>query len=302
MIKSLSEQTYISRTKVIVLDDCSTDDSVEILKRSAEKFKINLTINRNEKNLGVSRTSRKMYWMIKTPFWAVLDPDDYYIDPQRLERAVKFLESHPDHAMHGCNFVREFSDGRRIPAIPESVQNFSSENLTTMPFFQTSAGTFRNFWTENLLLELERIAGQNRVRFEGDSFRNFCAINSGKVYLDNFIGSVYTMEFGIWDSMPAFSKDVLEVVSNYSLFEFARNFFHNEINATFSIRLAFMAYLRVMDEINAMMKDYSALKFQASNYFKDMLDLPNGNFEDVFHLMLDYCRKFEELGIGIVRK
>ena len=235
----------------------------------------------NRKNLGLSLTIRNMYRMIQTPFWAVLDPDDYYIDPQRLERAVEFLEDHPDHSMHGCNYLREFEDGHREQAFPDVAKNYSSDNLTNMPFFQTSSGTFRNFWTHDLLLELERTAGKSRYHFtQGDSFRNFCAINSGKAYLDNFVGSVYTMGVGIWDTMSPLEKNLMNMVSSYWLFELARDFFHNPINANFEIQMAHNLYLQNAELIRRMMCEHVEDLFHGSNYFKTLVKVPNGDFND----------------------
>ena len=220
-------------------------------------------------------------------------------DPDRLERAVQFLESHPDYSMHGCYYFREYLDGNRVLSIPGSRQSGSAENLKSMPFFQTSAGTLRNCWTEELLNELEIDNARNRILLEsGDSLRNLCEIQFGKAYFDNFVGSVYTMQVGIFDSMSKFEKDFCELLESYALFEFARDFFHNKTDAQFWINGAFRMYLKIADQIGAMIKNYSAIKFQGSgSCFKSMLNIDNGTFEDVVHLMLCYTKNFESLGM-----
>ena len=131
MVKSLSEQTYLDRTEIIVVDDCSTDGSFEILKSAAEKFEIPMTVYFNEMNLGFFKNLPHCYRFVKTPFWAILDPDDYYIDPQRLERAVKFLKSHPDHSAHCCAvYFSKSNDEISIDKIPSKADYESySANL-----------------------------------------------------------------------------------------------------------------------------------------------------------------------------
>lgn len=299
MVKSLSEQTYLPRTKILVTDDCSTDGSLDVLKKFAEEFGIEMGVRINRKNLGLSLTIRNMYRKIETPFWTVLDPDDYYIDPRRHERAVEFLKSNPDHSMHGCNYFLEYGDGRREIAIPESLDNYSTSNLRTMPFFQTSSGTFRNFWTHDLLLELERCAGKNHYHFtQGDSFRNFCAIHSGKAYFDNFAGSVYTMSVGIWDTMSPIEKNVMNMVASYRLFEFSRDFFRNAANANFSLMNSHALYLQILESIKEILQNHTEDLFQASNYFKNLCEVKNGDFEDLMQVIVDYSQKFRSLGFG----
>ena len=110
-VKSLSEQTYLDRTKIIVCDDKSTDDSVEILKHSAEKYNVPMVLMMNQENLGLSRTIQILYRKIETDFWTVLDPDDYYVHSERLSRAVEFLKANPDFAEHVCNCYWQTKDG-----------------------------------------------------------------------------------------------------------------------------------------------------------------------------------------------
>ena len=118
MVKGLSEQTYIDRTEIIVMDDCSSDGSFEVLERCANLYGIPMEVFFHEKNLGFAQTIIDLYAQLHTEFFSVLDPDDYYIDPRKIERSVKFLESNPDFATYGCNYIHEFEDGSYQLALP----------------------------------------------------------------------------------------------------------------------------------------------------------------------------------------
>ena len=298
MVKSISEQTYLPRTKIIVVDDCSTDDSVEILKNSAEKFHVPMILQTNRVNIGLSLTIRDLNRRIDTPFFTVLDPDDYYVMPDRFERAVEFLKSHPDYSMHACNYFRENPNGERESAFPQTLQNISISNYQNMPLFAVAGATFRNFYTPELLLEVDRLAGKSRFHlFDLDAFRHFVAVHFGKVYLDNFIGAVYSVGVGIWDNLTQIEKDVLNMCCNYELFKFARDFLHNAQTANFCLNSSYALYVRVIDEVSSIMKNLSSQDFHASNYSKNVLRLKTGNIAEIMNVIFEQNEKFLELGI-----
>ena len=59
--------------EVIVVDDASTDKSIEILN----DFKTNIRIIRNKKNLGVAKSVNKAVKIAKGEYFVRVDSDDY---------------------------------------------------------------------------------------------------------------------------------------------------------------------------------------------------------------------------------
>ena len=298
MVEGLSKQTYLPRTKIVVIDDASTDGSVEVLKRSAEKFHVPILLKINRVNIGLSLTIRDLNRSISTPFFTVLDPDDYYDVPDRLERAVKFLKEHPDYSMHACNYFRESPDGKKIPAIPESVPSFSISDYRQMPLLAVAGATFRNFYTPEILLEVDRIAGKSRFHFfDLDAFRHFLAVHLGKVYFDNFIGATYCLGVGMWDCLTQLEKDLINTVASYELFKFSRDFLHNAQTANFCLTNSYATYQRSAIEIGRMIQTLDSQKFMATRYCKEVLNLKTGDFDDILNVALYMGRIFHSLGI-----
>lgn len=78
--------------QVIVVDDCSTDDSFRILEE-LKKAEPALTAIRQERNAGPSAARNVALRLVSTPWVAGLDSDDYML-PTRIERLVAHAEKH----------------------------------------------------------------------------------------------------------------------------------------------------------------------------------------------------------------
>ncbi len=90
-IESLLEQTY-DDFEAIFIDDCSTDRSCEVIASYHDE---RIRLYRNEQNLGAAATRNKAIDLARGEFIAQLDSDDYST-PDRLEKQVAFLDTHPE--------------------------------------------------------------------------------------------------------------------------------------------------------------------------------------------------------------
>lgn len=89
-LNSVLEQTY-SRWEAIVVDDCSTDHSVEIISSFVIKDQ-RIKLIRNEKNSGGPSIPRNLGMAsAKGDLIAFLDSDDIWM-PEKLERQLAFME------------------------------------------------------------------------------------------------------------------------------------------------------------------------------------------------------------------
>lgn len=96
-IDSMLEQTY-SNFELIVLDDCSPDNSEEILDTYSDP---RIVRYRGEKNQGLANVLNIGMDMARGKYIARMDSDDISL-PNRLEIQVKYLEEHPDIDLCSC--------------------------------------------------------------------------------------------------------------------------------------------------------------------------------------------------------
>src|SRR5258708_997920 len=104
-LESIAAQTRLP-DELVVCDDRSTDESVEIIRQFAHRapFAVRLEINAN--NRGVTKNFQKAIELCQGDVIALADQDDVW-KAQKLQRIVEALEKSPQ-----CILV--FSDGECI--------------------------------------------------------------------------------------------------------------------------------------------------------------------------------------------
>lgn len=88
--------------EAIVHDDASTDKTVEIIRRFAEKYpEIIKPIyeTENQYSKGAESLSRIINEHTHGKYVAICEGDDYWIDSLKLQKQVDFLESNPDYGI-----------------------------------------------------------------------------------------------------------------------------------------------------------------------------------------------------------
>lgn len=92
-IKSVQNQTY-SYWEMIIVDDCSIDDTDEVVKPFL--FDKRISYYKNEKNSGAAVSRNRALREAKGKWIAFLDSDDIW-SPDKLERQIMFMKKHDYH-------------------------------------------------------------------------------------------------------------------------------------------------------------------------------------------------------------
>ena len=299
---SVATQTYLDRTRVIVLDDGSTDDSLSVMKKYIAEYKIPAELFIHEKNLGTMQSQFELYGMIDTKYFTVLDADDYWLTEKKLEKAVDFLEAHEDFSIYAGNYAFEYKNGKIVMAIPRDVPSQAFPSLKSAPFFQTSSVVFRNFFTPDLLSKIDDASKKyNDESFRGDSFRNFLAFKFGKLYFENSLDSVYRCDIGIvWGLLTEIEQNLLNSKFYFEMFEFYKDNFGLDDNANKALDYFVQFYFKSIQNFFQMIKDGRILNFECKDYFKRSIGQTAVQSDDatiIFNTLLEQCKRFNELGL-----
>ena len=113
-IDSILNQTY-TNWELILCDDCSTDDTYKIAESYKKQYPDKIILLKNEKNSRLAYTLNHCLEAATGEFVARMDGDDISV-PERFEKQVAFLRSHPDIVLVGTAMQR-FSDDGSLGAI-----------------------------------------------------------------------------------------------------------------------------------------------------------------------------------------
>lgn len=149
-IVSFSRQTF-KNFEVIFVDDCSTDKSVETIKRLIEKYSIKASIIINKINSGPSYSRKIGIDMSNTEYVAFCDSDDW-LDERFLEEMYLATDKgNKDIAF--CNYRLVYDDGRSIDkkSIKPNNEYNSLEDYVVADMDGVCGGIFRRTLFENMV-------------------------------------------------------------------------------------------------------------------------------------------------------
>ena len=130
-IQSILSQTY-SHWELIIIDDASTDSTPKILKSFSRNSKIK--IFKNSRNLGVAASLNRALSLSRGQYIARMDADDIS-HPNRLQKQLKFLQSHPK--IVACGVQAEIINGQNqavgTRSFPQGSQSCHDYLMLTSP-------------------------------------------------------------------------------------------------------------------------------------------------------------------------
>jgi len=110
-VESVLNQTFTD-FELIIIDDCSTDNSAEIIKQINDR---RIKFIQNDKNYGLKYSVQKAVELAQGEWIAFLESDDLWV-PETLETRLKYAEKYSDVGII-FNDVEEFGDEEWLKAV-----------------------------------------------------------------------------------------------------------------------------------------------------------------------------------------
>lgn len=184
-IDSILNQTFTD-FELILLDDCSTDNSYDILLSYQQNLKVT-AIKRNEKNTGSPFKQWENGIKIAQGKYIWIAESDDYADSKFLEHTVKAMEEHPEASICLTGSYLTDVDGNSLPNLYESWQDDSQIKVFASNDYLCK-NMFWSNWIYNASMVLFRkegcldIANEYReMRYCGDWFFWIEQIRKGSV-------------------------------------------------------------------------------------------------------------------------
>lgn len=195
----LSQKTNF-KFEILVHDDASTDNTAKIIKEYEEKYPniikpIYQTENQYRKNNKI--TANFLFPIASGKYIAMCEGDDYWIDNNKLQRQVDFLEENEEYSLvvhpslcknqisnETCK-MKSFKTDKSL-----DLESFMNEyhHIAPKVLFQTSSLVFRSEYIKELLREKIQFYYNCNV---GDIPLELFLASKGKIYYFNSFMSVY---------------------------------------------------------------------------------------------------------------
>ena len=109
---ALAQQTTFP-IEILVGDDCSTDGTREIIQEYERNYPGKVIGVLQDRNLGMNGGLNCLATLkqVKGEYYALMDGDDYWTDPLKLQKQADYLDAHPTYSTVFHNALITYEDG-----------------------------------------------------------------------------------------------------------------------------------------------------------------------------------------------
>lgn len=138
--------------ELVIGDDCSTDKTRDIIIGYESKYGDRIRVLPPTKNLGINRNLQKTLLGCRGPYIALLEGDDYWTSPIKLQKQVNFLDTHPDCTICFHNALAFYENSRHAWEYcpPEQPPISTLNDILRVNFIPTCSVMFRGIAFDQL--------------------------------------------------------------------------------------------------------------------------------------------------------
>ena len=235
--------------EILIHDDASTDNTQEIIREYELKHpNIIKPIYQKENKFskGVKIGLEYQYPIAKGKYIALCEGDDYWVDSNKLQKQIDFLEENED-VVYSCHRFNVIDDKTQKIHLHEN-EFLSKLNKVSGLFFNRKDAFLRGWFTKTPTAVFRKDAMNldpkywDRYAYRRDIHLVYDVLSKGKGYCHAFVGAVYRVNaVGIHASHPKYKQQQI-------LLEVYRDFYKNERNLVIGqILMALYAWVFVWD-------------------------------------------------------
>lgn len=197
--------------EILIHDDASTDRTADIIREYEAKFpKLIKPIYQKENQYSKGNRSilaSFVYPRAKGKYIALCEGDDYWIDENKLQMQVDFLEGNPEYTMcfHNAEVLNEIPDTEVSSIYGAEDRDYESTELYKKWIVPTASIVLRRKCLEYPIIEREKF-------WAGDVIVIQSAVHQGKVYGFSKVMSVYRVsQHGVsWEQQKKDKEHILK--------------------------------------------------------------------------------------------
>lgn len=163
-LKNIVNQKTDFNYEVIVADDCSTDETPQIIAKYSQQYSQIKAILRDI-HVGVGKNYYEALNKVQGKYLAICDGDDVWLDEHKLQKQIDFLETHQDYTICCSDVLWHYTDNSKedctfkirqyLPKKLQNKQGLDFEDLLQYRFIPSCTTVMRWQMKENIPLWLE---------------------------------------------------------------------------------------------------------------------------------------------------
>ena len=189
--------------EIVILEDCSTDGTGEILRAYHTKYPAKIRLRLAERNQRSNKAFAEEFLASSSVYIAMLDGDDYWTSQKKLQTQVEFLRGHPDYMLCFHNALRVYENEDRAPLL---------HNLAD----QKPVSELEDLWQRNFIAGCAAMLRKDVLWQFPDWFYNLpygdwplyiLSAQHGKIgYIDEVLGAYRIHPEGSWSKLDSIQK------------------------------------------------------------------------------------------------
>ncbi|MDQ0304633.1 glycosyltransferase [Ancylobacter polymorphus] len=148
-IESVLAQQTDFEVEIVIAEDCSTDGTLAVCRAYRDRYPDRIHLIERPVNVRTSTNYLETYRDCRGEYVALLEGDDFWIDPHKLRKQVAFLDTHPDYAICFHNVLLSGDDGTPgqplFTTLPETT---TAADLCRGDYIATASCMMRNHLVE----------------------------------------------------------------------------------------------------------------------------------------------------------
>lgn len=188
-----------------IFDDCSTDGSTEICQKYAEKYPDKITLYTTNKNLGLIDGPIRAYRNIQTPYYIVIESDDYLCSTEQFQKEFELLEKNKECSFCAASTITYVTKEKKslghFPELKSGI--YSKEFAISSPYLILNT----HISTRMVRTKCITLDDKNPEMYLNDVLQMYELLRKGPMIYVNEEWCVYNYtEAGIWSKNDAFGR------------------------------------------------------------------------------------------------
>lgn len=143
-LKSILEQDILEK-EIIIIDDCSLDNSIEIIYLMLKQASVNYTIKSHDNNLGLSKSLNEGLNLSKGLYKLIIQQDCSLMERSELRYSIEYMEENDIKVLVGSPVINfnSLNDYQKIFKIRISESSNTKEKSTRVHITQLKCDLFK---------------------------------------------------------------------------------------------------------------------------------------------------------------